>query len=380
MAEANEEAPRKRRPSFWLRPLWWLNGLSALVLLITYPAPHISPDHFWPLALLAMAYPFQVLVQAGFIVLWLLFRRKRMLLPITVLLLGYGHIADHFKLFGRQGAPQGIEVPGVKLMSWNVRLFDLYNWSGNRVTRDAIFDVLLREDADILCLQEFFHSDDERFFRTREPLLKDLRYRHLHEHYGHEARFGQRFGIATFSAWPVVDRGTITFEANPNNLCIWSDIALPGDTIRVYNAHLGSYHFGDDDYKFIGELDTDTKGEELRRGGLRILRLLRRGLRQRAAEVERIAAHMAGSPHPVVFCGDINDVPMSYGYHMLRKDRCDAFRESGRGRGGTYVGALPSLRIDHILHDDAIASWGFVTHPEELSDHRAISCMIAPRP
>jgi endonuclease/exonuclease/phosphatase (EEP) superfamily protein YafD len=89
---------------------------------------------------------------------------------------------------------------------------------------------------------------------------------------------------------------------------------------------------------------------------------------------------MAGSPHPVVFCGDINDVPMSYGYHMLRKGRQDAFRESGRGRGGTYVGALPSLRIDHILHDGAIASWGFITHPEELSDHRAISCLIAPRP
>jgi len=81
-----------------------------------------------------------------------------------------------------------------------------------------------------------------------------------------------------------------------------------------------------------------------------------------------------------VYCGDMNDVPMSYSYHQLRTRLDDAFAESGKGVGGTYNGRLPNLRIDHILHDPSIASWAFFTHPEKLSDHKAISCMIAPRP
>jgi endonuclease/exonuclease/phosphatase family metal-dependent hydrolase len=95
--------------------------------------------------------------------------------------------------------------------------------------------------------------------------------------------------------------------------------------------------------------------------------------------VAKIAEHMNRSPHPVVYCGDMNDVPMSYGYTMLREQLDDAFVENGRGTGGTYIGKLPSFRIDHILHSEALESWNFTTHPEELSDHHAISCLLAPR-
>jgi len=84
---------------------------------------------------------------------------------------------------------------------------------------------------------------------------------------------------------------------------------------------------------------------------------------------------MATSPHPVIYCGDMNDTPMSYSYHELREVGLnDAFVESGRGIGHTYIGAFPSFRIDHILHDDRLVAWNFRTLPEDLSDHRAIRC------
>lgn len=380
MEQRNENTKSKpRRIGLLNRPLWWLNGISVLVLLLTYLAPHISPRIGWMLALLAMTYPYQLFVHAGFIVWWAIFRRKRWLVSFVAVLIGWGHVGDHFQVFGRSAPAREIKGEGVKLLSWNVRLFDLYNWSHNKTTRDSIFTILKRENADILCLQEFFHSPDEkRFFRTKDALLKEHPYTAVHDSYTATARHGQHFGIATFSVHPIVAKGAITFEENPHNQCIWSDIAIGEDTIRVYNAHLASYHFGDDDHKFIEALDGDTDGETLRRGGLRILKLLRRGLRLRAEEVERIAEHMATSPYPMVYCGDMNDVPMSYSYRTLRAGRLDAFRESGRGTGGTYIGKLPSLRIDHILHDKALESWEFRTLPNTLSDHRAISCRIAP--
>ena len=70
---------------------------------------------------------------------------------------------------------------------------------------------------------------------------------------------------------------------------------------------------------------------------------------------------------------------MSYAYHVLSGDMDDSFVESGRGLGGTYLGKLPKLRTDHILHDPAVASWDFHVLPEELSDHSAITARVAVR-
>ncbi|MEZ4738437.1 MAG: endonuclease/exonuclease/phosphatase family protein [Flavobacteriales bacterium] len=377
-AEDKAPTPRRQRISRWHWPLWWANFFAAAVLLITYLAPIVSPVTFFPLALLAMTFTFQLLLHSFFLLWWFFFRKKRMLLSGLVLLLGWSHIGDHVQVFWRSSPDGEMTSTPVKLMSFNVRLFDLYNWTKNKETRAAIFDMLHEEAPEILCLQEFFHSPDKRFIRTRETLIKDFPYKAWHERYSQHARFEQHFGIATFSTRPIVAKGHIEFPENPNNQCIWSDIALENDTIRVYNAHLASYHFGDEDYKFIKELDTDVPAEELKTGGLRILKRLRRGFRLRADEVQRIVDHMRESPHPVVYCGDMNDVPMSYGYHLLRETLDDAFVESGHGLGGTYIGNLPSLRIDHILYGSELDAWDFHTLPQELSDD-AITTMIRVR-
>lgn len=356
--------------------MWWLNIAAAIVLLITYLAPYVSPVSSWIPAVLAMGFTYQIIVHLGFLVWWFLFRKKRMLLSGGLLLLGYPHIGDHVQVFGREAASEETRGNTLKVMSYNVRLFDLYNWSKNKETRDAIFGLFQREDPDILCLQEYFHSPDERFFRTREDLLKDFRLRQAHEQYSKTAKYQQHFGIATFSSHPIIRKGKIEFPENPDNLCIWSDIALPEDTIRVYNAHLASYHFGDADYKFIKALDTDTHTDSLKQGGGRILKRLLRGFRLRADEVQRIADHMRLSPHPVLYCGDMNDVPMSYSYHLLREQLDDAFVESGSGVGGTYIGDLPSLRIDHLLYGKGLHAWDFRTLSEKFSDHRAITATV----
>lgn len=372
-------APRKR-PSRWHLPLWWANGLAVLLLLLTYLAPHMSPKLFWPLTMLAYAFPFQLLLHAGFLCYWLLFRRKRMLLSGIALLVGYGHVADHVQVFGSDEKPADAIGDGVKLLSWNVRLFDLYNWDDNVRTRDAIFDVLKQEDAGILCLQEFFHSPDQRFFRTRDAIMGKLGHRAEHLAWTHRVKkYDQHFGIATFTRHRIAARGRLDFGRKTNNVCIWTDIVIGLDTIRVFNAHLASLHFGHAEYQFIDSMRADPDADALQARGGRILELVRDGAVRRAGEAAVIDSALRASPHPAVFCGDINDVPMSYAYHRLRGPMLDAFTESGSGLGGTYIGKLPKLRIDHILHDEAIASWGFRTLPQKLSDHHANAAMIAVR-
>jgi endonuclease/exonuclease/phosphatase family metal-dependent hydrolase len=237
-----------------------------------------------------------------------------------------------------------------------VRIFDLYNWSHNAQTREEMLDLIRAEDADILCMQEFLNEDKGPETPVRDQLLKDYRFTHKADEYTAHTKHGHHFGIATFSTRPIVKKGVIHFPDDLNNLCLWTDIAVNGDTVRVYNAHLASLRFGDQDYRFMKEVEGASK-DELEQGGKRIIRRLKSGFIRRAAQM--------------------NDTPMSYSYHRLRElDLRDAFVESGQGIGHTYIGAFPSFRIDHIMHSEALRSWGFTTLPEELSDHRPIMCWM----
>ena len=50
----------------------------------------------------------------------------------------------------------GIPVSkGLKLMSFNVRLFNSYNWIDNENIPESILSFVNKESPDILCLQEF---------------------------------------------------------------------------------------------------------------------------------------------------------------------------------------------------------------------------------
>ncbi len=366
------------RPSAWHRPLWYLNILLAVVMLLMYASIHVRPSTFWPAALLVMGYPFLLVLLFASIAWWAVFRRKRALLSIAVLLIGWSHVGDYIQLFGRQGT-EAQQAEALKVMSYNVRLFDLYNWSHNANTRNEIFDLIRVEDPDILCLQEFFNADDRKYFVTRDTLIEDFRFTGIHDVYTQHTKYGHHFGIATLSTHPIVGRGAIEFPDELNNLCIWTDIRVKDDTLRVYNAHLASIRFGDADYRWMKDLDTDTRRDSLKSGSTRIVKRLRDAFIRRADEVERIVAHMRESPHPVLYCGDLNDTPMSYSYHTMRKaGLSDAFVESGRGVGHTYIGDFPSFRIDHILHGPELESLDFRTLPDELSDHHPITCLIRP--
>lgn len=54
----------------------------------------------------------------------------------------------------------------------------------------------------------------------------------------------------------------------------------------------------------------------------------------------------------------------------------DAFVGSGKGIGRTYIGKLPSFRIDYIFHSKDFESLNFQTLELRLSDHLPVSCEL----
>jgi endonuclease/exonuclease/phosphatase family metal-dependent hydrolase len=145
------------------------------------------------------------------------------------------------------------DTEDIKVMTYNVRLFDLYNWTQNLNSRENIFSMLKRESPDILCLQEFYQSDGTQFDNVAK-LKNELRSKNIHVAYSHTERNRDHWGIATCTIYPIVKYRTIRTGYTGGNLCLATDIVKGTDTIRIFNVHLESIRFRSEDYKFRRKL------------------------------------------------------------------------------------------------------------------------------
>ncbi|HXC05517.1 MAG TPA: endonuclease/exonuclease/phosphatase family protein, partial [Bacteroidia bacterium] len=351
-AEPAKALPPKRRFR-WDRLILWINYSFILFLLFSYLAPYVSPSVFWPLAFFGISYPVFLIFNLLFVLYWALRFQRRFLYSLLAIFLGFQTLFAYVQI-NLHKTPDAVlhcKYP-LKIMSFNTKLFDLYNWSHNMETRSRIFDMLKSESSDIICMQEFYNSD-KGHFRNLDTLVKLQKAKYSHTEYMVTLRGTDHWGMATFSSYPIVNRGMIDFNTRGNNSCIYTDIQIGTDTIRVYNVHLQSMHFSDTDYKFIESLG-DIKDVTELEGSKSILRRMKWAFRRRAGQVDIINEHLRNCHYPIVICGDFNDTPNSYSYHTLGKGMKDAFLESGSGLGQTYYGKFPSFRIDYILHSPTI--------------------------
>ncbi|MFW5766958.1 MAG: endonuclease/exonuclease/phosphatase family protein, partial [Bacteroidota bacterium] len=231
--------------------IWILNWVAGLLLFISYLALYISPETSTLPAFLGLIYPLLLIMNIIFIVWWLFVRWKRLFFSLVIILLGFSHIGRTWQLKGTS-IPDKADASQIKVMSYNVQLLGLYNWKENTNIRDSIVGFLADEQPDILCLQEYFFSESSNFETTR-LLRKSLNAGNLHQGVAIEAVNKQKFGMASFLNYPIINKGEIQFDSS-NNLCIYTDFLWHGDTIRLYNIHLQSIHFNNDDYEDVDKL------------------------------------------------------------------------------------------------------------------------------
>lgn len=362
-----------RNLSFLNRSLFIINIACAAALLLSYAAKYVSPAQFWPLAFFGLGYPFILAANIVFIIYWLVQKKKQALLSIVVILIGLPSLNASYGLNFSAPAPKETGK-SFKILSYNVRVFDLYNWTKNTETRNKIFRLFTKEQPDILCIQEFFHSEEEGYFTTLDSLRNLLSTDYEHIQYTTTRRTTDHWGIATFSAYPIVNRGKISFPGGGNNICIYSDIKINEDTVRVYNAHLASVGFRESDYRFIDDFGKNNNNSDEIKSSKSIFELLKNAFIRRAKQAEIISENISQSPYPVIICGDFNDTPVSYGYKKISSGLTDAFTESGSGIGYTYAGRFPPFRIDYILHSKNLESFNFKVIKEKLSDHYPVAC------
>lgn len=356
------------------KSLFICNILAALGLMLAYMAAFVSPQLFWPLAFFGLALPYLLILNLLFLLYWIFRGKRYFLLSLLMIILGYKSIPSFVQLRFQQ---ESIKEKDLKVLSFNVRVFDLYMWSKDKTTRNQIFDFLDQENADIICLQEFYHSDkqDKYQFKTLDTLVQFLKAKNFHVHYTTTLRETDHWGVVTFSKYPIVNKGIVPFQYQDDNACIYTDINKDDQTIRIYNAHLASIKLDKHDYKAMQKVNENNYSKDFDQE-LMMLSKIRYGFERRSSQADSIKKSIQNSPYPSILLGDFNDTPSSYAYRTIKGEFKDAFIESGSGLGRTYIGEFPSFRIDYILHDQKFISKEYRTHTVKLSDHHPISCYI----
>ena len=350
-----------------------ITAYSVLILLfISVISPFINPHIFWIPAFTGLAFPYIFTLSLIFFLLILVRGYKKHFLIFLPLILYGTYVFSgyyHPGWFNRDTPEKGT----VKIMSFNVRLFDLYNWKNNEHNKNKIFQYLKSEDPDIICFQEYYYQKDGKF-STTDTLLKLLKANHIHATYPVANNNECFFGIATLTKYPIINKGEIIFPGT-SNMSIYTDIVMHGDTVRIYNNHLESIRFGKEDYNFINKLDFNVDSVEVR-DTKNIIKRIKHAYTKRSNQADSVAAHIATCRYPVIVCGDFNDTPVSYSYQTIGSGLKDAYIESGSGMGSTYNGRIPLLRIDYIFHSPVFNAYDFKVGKEDLSDHFPITCLL----
>jgi endonuclease/exonuclease/phosphatase family metal-dependent hydrolase len=165
----------------------------------------------------------------------------------------------------------------------------------------------------------------------------------------------------------------ISFEGSGNG-AIHADVQIQNQKIRIYAIHLQSTKLGNAaDEVLKGDNLSSLNKKETQEKYIKVEEKLSNAFEMRAIQAREIAAHIADSPYPVILCGDLNDIPMSYSYRIISKGLKDSFTERGKGLGTTYAGSLPMLRIDYIFTSKMFEVLKHQIQDKAITDHYALT-------
>ena len=367
------------------RILLFINLIFAAGLLLSYMSVYVNPSIFWPAAFFGLIYPFLLLANVLFMIMWLVRLKKEFLISLIIILLGWGYIKRVVSFQGKSLDKETTETiidtdgsdienkTNINLLSYNVRLFNIFNQSKDKNAGEKILELISGKNPDLCCLQEVYIDNEKGI--SLEELTKNLSLTpYSNIVWANKIGKKEYYGIATFSKFPMVNKGAIRYP-DSKNISIYSDIVIAEDTLRIYNNHLQSVRFNKRNFDFLVNLDLQSEEEtilELRDISSR----LKNAYIKRAKQADILSEHIRNSPYPVIVCGDFNDTPVSYVYRKIKGDLNDAFTLSGRGLGNTYSGTFPKVRIDYIFYSDEFSVFNFRTTKVEYSDHYPVSCSL----
>ncbi|HCN83680.1 MAG TPA: endonuclease [Sphingobacteriaceae bacterium] len=361
---------RKSSLGFISKTMFAANILAVILLLLSYLATVINLADFWPIAFAGLAHPFLLLINLFFITYWLItLRPKIACMSVVVILIGWQFVLNQigFRESAAEEAPKSSKDV-IRVMTYNVHYLKTMAFINDPETREQMFDVIRREQPDVVCFQEFL-THDNKDIDTEKTMIEILQANHYYFVPFNLPNY-EEIGLAIFSKLQIKNKGSILFPGTSRgNEAIYTDVEFNKKIFRVYNVHFQSIAFQPADYKFLKKVeDASPDLKSSRRIGSR----LKNAFIKRSQQVNLLKKNTLNCRIPFIVAGDFNDTPVSYALQTMSKGLKNAFREKGSGIGITYNGDFPNFQIDYILTSPDFEIKNYRIIEKKLSDHYAV--------
>ncbi len=337
-------ANKKQKYSLFNKLLYYINSIAATILLLSYFLAFISPKTVPVFSIASLAIPLLIIINLLFLIYWLLKLKKHFIISGIVLLIGWIFFPPFLKFSEKNTARNN----DIKVMSYNVRMFNVYKWIKQDDIDQKIFSFIKEKDPDILTIQEYYNSKQNKISYPYSYIVSKSK--------------KKKFGLAIYSKFKIINKGSLDFKQSANN-AIFIDILKGKDTVRVYNLHLQSLKINPRKENF-GEKNSE-----------KLIARLKNGFKKQASQVAVFLDHEKKWNGKKVICGDFNNTAFSWVYRQISKGKKDAFEEAGIGFGKSFNYFFP-MRIDFILTDNKTQIHNFKTYTPKYSDHFPIMSRI----
>lgn len=264
-----------------------------------------------------------------------------------------------FPMHSEQEASPG--APVIKIMTWNtLHGADLEKpeYKGSRM-----METVLKEDPDVVCLQELFGFEERLMSHFSQSTLDSLM-----------ARYPYRLGDGTYdlrilSKYPL--RHIYFGSAYHFTLAEYFTVKVGGREFAMANVHLPSFAL-DENEKTIFSMRSRAKGDSLSKEtlGKHILHKLEYAFPIRANSAEKVIGGFERLYMPVIVCGDFNDVPASWVYRMfLDAGFKDAYCETNFFPTNTFYPHGFYFHLDQIFYRGAVRPLSVKRIGIKTSDH-----------
>jgi endonuclease/exonuclease/phosphatase family metal-dependent hydrolase len=352
-----------------------LNVIVILWLGLCAVAAVTDPARFRYLALFSLTIPFAILANIFFIIFWLFSSGKwRSLLSFLAIVICYTVTSTVFGLNFFSKNDMAKAKNRIKLMSWNAHGMGIFNTPHDKAFDKELLRFIKQQDADVLCLMEYPTPRIKKTKPFTDKIMEQNGYKYFRFRDDNKISQIIFLGTAIFSKYPL--KNYSAHRLSEYIYLLQTDVELPGLTMRMFFVHLNTFGLTDKDKEHIEKIKEENAALDLENELYRSRSFMWRfdnAFVRRAKEVNLAMKYIKESPHPVMICGDLNDLPGSYTYTKMRGNLKDAFLSKGTGFGRTYNYIFSTLRIDHIFYDPAaLEIKGFECPRTALSDHNPL--------
>lgn len=340
--------------------------IFALTIFAAYGGRFDTQFFTFP-AIMTLALPYLAMLSLIVTVIWFVCRSYFIGgTGVLAIIVSWGPISTVSPLSSdKDGDPDAVKFT---IMTYNM----IHGWDQEKkdTTANRTIEYLINSGVDIINVQELKHLNTHEVTgmteEQKERLLKEYPY-----FVGDPAN-----DMKVFSKYPVVfENGNnyIDGEYDKRRYSFFK-FNIKGRKMVLVNLHLQSFMLSADECHDISNIGSVSSVKDVSKNIFSIESPLHQkfktGFRKRRNDVAILRSALDRMEGATLVCGDLNDVPESYAYRLLRgEDLHDAYVETGFGPMITYNAHKFWFHLDHIFYRGPLKALDVKKGTIKFSDH-----------